>query len=343
MENDIFNPEVSVVVKGIRGKTIVIYGTNGTGKTSNMAKANKPLFLAVENGLNALNGVKYVRIKSWSDFKKAVNQLTGANREKAQAVYETVIVDSLDGLDTYAAKFVSGIYGVQRLRDGNDGYGLWQEYSQEIETQVNLLVNSGYTVVFLAHEDERDLADIMTGGEGTMFAPKGDKRLVKPILNLADIVAFAQVQPDAEDGTPVDSTLWLRGNQHFLAKTRFKYMDRSIPSWNFEKLEEAISVGIEREEQMSGMKGISFEESEKREENKKTEKIDLRDLIERIGLMVKDMVTKEGSQDSYKKILMKVLNNADFKCNAATEEQREQLELVYTALVDAGYSYGKKD
>ena len=43
MAVDIFNPEVSQVVKGIEGKLILIYGTNSTGKTKNLTKANKPL------------------------------------------------------------------------------------------------------------------------------------------------------------------------------------------------------------------------------------------------------------------------------------------------------------
>ena len=36
---DIFNPQVSVVTKGLEGKLILIYGTNRTGKTSNAVKA----------------------------------------------------------------------------------------------------------------------------------------------------------------------------------------------------------------------------------------------------------------------------------------------------------------
>ena len=342
---DIFNPRVSVVVKGVQGKVIVIYGTNGTGKTRNMVKAPKPLVLAVENGLNALNGVPYITIDKWVTFKDVVKQLTSpATSAAAHEKYSTIIIDALNGLDTLGAAFVSASFGVKRLRDGNDGYGLWQEYSQELETQIKLLTDSGYTVVFLAHEGEQELLDL-EGNEYTRLSPKGDKRLVEPIMEIADIVGYAQPQSDDNNGNPVNSTLYLKGNRSFRAKSRFDYIVRSIPEWTYDKLEKAIEQAITLEEKATGMNSVTFEEASKEEEalkqEKEKEKLPLQTLVGRIGLMLKKMQATEGSLESYKNIMQATLGNTIFKCNSATEEQRDQVELLYNALIEKGYNKGE--
>ena len=51
------------------------------------------------------------------------------------------------------------------------------------------------------------------------------------------------------------------------------------------------------------------------------------------------MKKKTGTIDEYQKILKDKLGNPDFKCNKATEDQREALDLVYGELLKLGYEY----
>lgn len=83
MAIDIFNPQVSVVAKGLEGKVITIYGSNNLGKTKQSTRMKKPLYLPFEKGLNAIAGVQFMAINSWADFKKVNKQLT-KNAEKAK-------------------------------------------------------------------------------------------------------------------------------------------------------------------------------------------------------------------------------------------------------------------
>ena len=137
MAIDIFNPEVSLVVKGIPGKLICIYGPNGTGKTSNAVQAPKPFVIAFENGLGAISGVANAKIKKWTDFQKVVKQLTDpATIEQAKSLYSTIIIDTIDGIENLADPYVAGCYGATRVREGNEGYGLWKEYAAEISKQI---------------------------------------------------------------------------------------------------------------------------------------------------------------------------------------------------------------
>lgn len=346
MAIDIFTPEVSTVVKGVKGKLIYIYGPNGTGKTSNAVKAEKPFVVCFENGLGAISGIPNIKIKRWTDFQKVVKQFTDPSTiDDAKAHYSTIIIDTTDGIEALADAYIAGCYNVTRVREGNEGYGLWKEYSQEIEKQLKLLCNSGYTVIFIGHEGEREFPDPQ-GNKYTMIYPRGDKRVVNPILDLVDIVAYAQLRPDTADGKPVDATLYLQGNSAFMAKSRFKYITRAIPEWNYDKLEKAISDAIVAEEKDSGVKSISLSEAEAKkataEKEEKKEIIPLDVLVERIGLMLTEMNSKEGSIANYLNIMLDKLGTKDFKCNAATEAQREQVETLYNALVEKGYSFAKR-
>ena len=51
---DIFNPQVSVVAKGLEGKVIMIYGGNNVGKTTQAARFKNPVFMPFEKGMNAI-------------------------------------------------------------------------------------------------------------------------------------------------------------------------------------------------------------------------------------------------------------------------------------------------
>ena len=88
---DIFNPQVSVVAKGLEGKRIMIYGGNNLGKTKQATRMKKPFYLPFEKGVNAIGGIPFVPINSWADFKKVNKQLTSlATVQKAKELYNKV-------------------------------------------------------------------------------------------------------------------------------------------------------------------------------------------------------------------------------------------------------------
>ena len=114
-EVDIFNPQVSVVAHGLEGKTIMIYGSNNTGKTFQSVRAKKPYVLACESGLGAQNNVHYNKISNWKDFTKAVKQFTSKNTvEKAKEMDVLTYLQNYEpnelvkvGNGTYSNMFVT--------------------------------------------------------------------------------------------------------------------------------------------------------------------------------------------------------------------------------------------
>ena len=169
---DIFNPQVSVVTKGLEGKLILIYGTNRTGKTSNAVKANKPLVVGFERGLNAISGVPYVPIKNWNDWTNTVKQLTGAKSEEAKKLYQTIIVDTIDSamsisrrVNRYRIVTLDGdvispggsMTGGQRNQRNNSPL--------QTATEINQLEKQLQTLRQNLAEDQERLDELVTQGE----------------------------------------------------------------------------------------------------------------------------------------------------------------------------------
>ena len=109
------------------------------------------------------------------------------------------------------------------------------------------------------------------GEEFVRIYPRGDKRVVDPICDLCDIIAYAQLQPQTEDGGAPLSTLYLDGSPAYQAGSRFTHMVREIPEWNIEKLDKALRDAIEAEEEESGMKAATIQEAQKKAAKAKKE------------------------------------------------------------------------
>lgn len=344
---DILHPEISVVTKGLQGKSVLLYGTNRTGKTSNAVKADRAVVLRFEQGLSALAGVMNFPINKWSDWTLFVNQLTNPNHPEAAKIkemYGTIIVDTVDAMLALGADYMCANFNVPDLgRDssGKKGFGIWTEYRNEISRYVKKLTNSGYTVIFIGHDDTRTLKDDK-GEEYQKIYPRGDKRSIDIIADICDIIAFAQPCSNNAKGEEVRSTLFLKGTPAFLAGSRFDYITPVIEEWNIEKLEKAITDAIEAEEKASGTKAVAFEAQKavesKKQQKEEEAKISLEELIDAIGNKVKalyDAHPNDG-QEIYLNLLDEVLHNREFRVSTATEKQREQLEQVLAAFNERG-------
>lgn len=268
MTLDIFNPTVSVVPKGLEGKTILLYGDNSTGKTKQATRMDKPYVMAFEKGLNAIAGVPYASINKWADFKKVNKQLTGKDVERAKEVYSTIIVDTVDAMVPMVSNYVANQHGEKDIASGNGGYGLWKQLETEFWEQINLLTGAGFTVVFIGHE-ERDK-------DTNRIEPKGGKRDMQIVRDLTDIIVYLKSQGVDEDGNVILSNGYVRATDEYFARSRFDLMPNSIVPFTAENLADAIKIGIEREEE-AGNKTVSY--SEYVEQNK-TEDLNFEEIKE---------------------------------------------------------------
>ena len=254
---DIFNPQVSVIARGLEGKIIMIYGGNNVGKTAQAVRFDKPYLFGCENGLNGQSGVKYNTIPNWASFKKAVKQFTSkATIDKAKEMYNTIIIDEVYASAMFCQDFICQTYGNGAIdlgdNDGNSKINLYRLYEKEYWKQINLLANSGYTVVFIAHAQEEK--------NGKMF-PKGDKkRALAPIIDNCDIVAYVQGNGVDEDGKVIKSSAYFADTDEFFARSRYNYMPTMIKEFTAENLAAAIDEGIRLQSENEGIATVTYDE-----------------------------------------------------------------------------------
>lgn len=79
-------------------------------------------------GLNGIDGVPYVPVTRWSDFKTIVKQFTGPQMAKAKELYSTIIVDEVYASSIYCQDYVCSTFGdgALTLADGDSKHNLYQ-------------------------------------------------------------------------------------------------------------------------------------------------------------------------------------------------------------------------
>lgn len=288
---NILEPQISKVAKGLEGKVILVYGGNSLGKTLQGTRMEKPLVLPFEHGINAIAGVPHFPINSWSDFKKINMSLTNPRGlEQVKEMYQTIIFDEVDASANYCQEYICRKYDAESIASGNSGYGLWKEYATEYWREINRLTKAGFTVYFIAHE----MVDNDTG----QIRPKGDKRALSPIQDLADVTIYLESAGVDENGKVVKSRAYLAETEEFFARSRFDYMDTSMPEYTAEALEDVMIRAIKKQEEIDGIKAVTHEEQQSMKETK----LDYDELME--GIKQEFIRLKEsGKSEEYLEVV----------------------------------------
>lgn len=319
MSFDIFSPQVSVVAKGLEGKVITLYGGNNLGKTKQSTRMKKPFYFPFEKGLNAINGVPFLPINSWGDFKRITKQFA-KNIEKAKEMYQTLIIDEVEAMAKYCARYVCNQYGVERLKDGNNGYGLWAEYETELWEEINKLLGFGFTLVFIAHKD--------TDKNGKIL-PKGNKRALAPIIDNSDVVVYLQSNGVDEEGKVIKSSAYLAETDEFFARSRFDYIDTYIEEFTAENLEKVIIEAIQRQEEAEGVKAVTYEEQKTIYTSEELDYDKLMEEIKQVGIAL----TKAGKGEELTAVVEKHLG-AGKKVTECKKNQTEVMSVILDDLKD---------
>lgn len=295
MAFDIFNPQISVVAKGLEGKVITIYGSNNLGKTKQATRMDKPFYLGFEKGIRAISGIPFLPINNWRDFKKINKQLTDHKTlDKAKEMYQTIIFDEVYTSALYCQDFLCKKHGVETIGEGNGGFGLWKEYETEFWAEIDKLLGTGYTLVFISHQEETK--------EGKAI-PKGDKRSIKPIIDNSDIVVYLTSNGVDEDRNVIKSSAWFAETEQFFARSRFDYIDTYLEEFTAENLEKVIAEAIERQEEAEGIKAVSYEQQKESFASEELNYDELMDQIKDVGTQLAEAEKLEELQEVVEKHL----------------------------------------
>lgn len=325
---DIFNPQISKVAKGLEGKVIMVYGGNNLGKTYVASQMSKPFFILCESGLNAISGVAYNRVNNWADFKKLVRQFTSkATVEKAREMYDTIVIDEVYAASIFCQDFVIATYGngALTLGDGTGKVNLYQAYEKEFFRVINLLLSCNYTVMFIAHEQEKN----------DYISPKGDKRCISPIIDNCDFVIYLTSNGIDENGKVIPSTAHFAQTDRYFARSRFEHCATEITPYSAENLEKVIREAVEAEEKESGIAAVSYDEQKTMNT---TVKYDYDELMKYIGDVGQKLV-ETGYADTVTEIVEDVLG-AGKKVSQCTKKQTDAMAIILDNLREKAAELG---
>lgn len=327
---DIFNPQETVVAKGLEGKSFLIYGSNSVGKTAQCVRMSKPFVIATESGLNATVGVKYIRVQSWADFKKIVKQFTSKSTvEKARQMYDTIIIDELYATALLCQDYIQTVVGGGALTLGDtiDGgkVNLYQAYEKEFFKTINTLLSCDYTVVFIGHEQEKD-------GKAV---PKGDKRSVDPVRDFVDYVIYVKSNGIDEDGKVVPSSAYLAETDEYFARSRFDTTPTYLPVWSAEALEEAVNIGIQGLVDKTGVDAVSYDVQKEMNTTETYDFDTVMDSLMEIGQKFADADKMEELTD-----IVEATLGVGRKVSQCTKKQLDALVIILDDLIDKAKELG---
>ena len=185
-----------------RPPRIMIYGSEGVGKSTFAASAPNPVFIQTEDGLGELDCRKFPLAHSLSEV---LAQLTALRDE--QHDFQTVVIDSADWLERLIFDEVCREYGVRNIEKADGGYG--KGYTHALthwRKVVNLLQElrdkRGMMVILVAHAKVERFEDPENAAYDR-YTPRLNKHAASLIAEWVDAVLFAnkkfRVTKDASD------------------------------------------------------------------------------------------------------------------------------------------------
>lgn len=321
----LMSPTLSRVTKTTDGLVITIYGLGGLGKTPVAATMEKPYYLAFgKSGVSGLNNVPVMPIMSWADFKKFTKTFCDPkNFETIHEKFHTLVLDEMEVLYKFCEKYVANSEGVNKIKQGNGGYGLWGDLKDEWETEMLKVIGSGFCVMFILHTAPDE--------NGRMF-PVGDvKRMLPILINHSDILGYVignGVNPDTNK--PIHSSLGLASTNEYFARTRNEYFDPIIEDFTAENLIKAYYDAIDRQAKAEGVAPISKEERDKIFEVQKRSFEDIMNEVQEVGGAIVD---KYGSKERLTEVVEDVLGPGALVSNC-TAKQQEAVEVILDRLKD---------
>lgn len=166
---------------------LVIYGTEGIGKSTFASKFPDPLFIDTEGSTVELDISRLEFPTSWQMMLEQINFV------KTQKPCKTLIIDTADWAEILCINFLCAGKGWSGIEDA--GYGKGYTYlEEEFGRMLNLLsdvIKAGINVVITAHSQIKKFEQPDEMGAYDRYELKLEKKTASLLKEWADIVLFA--------------------------------------------------------------------------------------------------------------------------------------------------------
>jgi len=169
---------------------LMIYGTEGIGKSTLAANAPKPVFVQTEDGLGEIDCDKFPLPASVEDVLAALGEL-----QSAEHPYQTVVVDSLDWLERLIWDEVCKEFHVSCIEKADGGYQRGYVHAlthwRKVVDALNLLrIEKNMAVILIAHAKVEKFEDPETTTYDR-YSPRLHKHACALLTEWCDAVLFA--------------------------------------------------------------------------------------------------------------------------------------------------------
>lgn len=278
---------------------------------------------------NMLPNVMGIPVNKWREALDIKKQLLKdaelvEKGEKKETTYKTVIVDTASIAYDKCTQYILDKEGVEYLDETESKRG-YKAVEKEFDNFFQELVKAGYTIVAIAHVDEKTVKD-KNGNKYEVTQPKIDKRGLAVLSGLCDVIGYAAPEED-EDGNE-QMMLTMRGSKYLIAGSRSKYMSEKIP-FTYEALLADMEQAIDKE--MANNNAIVTDTPTEVYKDQEPE-ADFDDTVKEIKKIAKAFNVEEKMSE-YIKITEKHLGKGR-KVQDCTESQLDMLLLILDDLKD---------
>ena len=169
---------------------IMIYGSEGVGKSTFAASAPKPVFVQTEDGLSEIDTAKFPLCATYAEVVEQLKAVRDGEHE-----FQTLCLDSLDWLERLIWDRVCQDYGVKSIEKADGGYGKGYVhalgYWRKLVSLLDDLRNKrGMIVIIIAHSKVERFED----PENTAYdrySPRLHKGATGLLCEWVDAVLFA--------------------------------------------------------------------------------------------------------------------------------------------------------
>ena len=176
-----------------RGKTprpprLLVYGTEGIGKSTFAASAPGCIFIQTEDGLDEINCARFPLAGRYEDVVVQLTELQGS------AEFQVTNIDSLDWLERLIWDRVCRDHGCKSIEDAGGGYARGYTFAltywREIIGLLDALRARDMVITLIAHFKIEKFED-PDGAPYDRYAPRLNKHALAIICEWCDAVLFA--------------------------------------------------------------------------------------------------------------------------------------------------------
>ena len=225
---------------------LVVYGTEGVGKSTFASQAPSPIFIQTEDGLAEIDCDRFPLSTRFDDVTAALSELHSEKHD-----YQTVVIDSLDWLERLIWDQLCRQYNVASIEKVDGGYAkgythaltYWREI---LDGLGRLRIDRGMVVICIAHSKVEKFEDPESSAYDR-YSPRLHKHAAALVCEWADAVLFAtrKFRTQSEDAgfgrkraiaAPIgagggERILRCTGGPSCIAKNRYGIADELPLSW----------------------------------------------------------------------------------------------------------------